>query len=91
MEELHGDISDYPGNFLEKNKYGNLKLTQPNRIFQIITEVGVDRTSRIKLSLTASTKILHRYIKVATFDNSFHYLSVVGVLNYLDKVSRTDI
>ena len=58
-------------------------------IFQIIAEVGVDRIRRSKHTPSYSTKILHLDIKSSSFDNSFNYCSVVGVLNYLEKGSRT--
>ena len=38
-----------------------------------------------------SSKILSRHTKSKVFDNSFHYQSVIGMLNYLDAGSRSDI
>ena len=39
----------------------------------------------------ASSKVLHKHSKSIDFDNSFHYQSVIGKLNYLEKCTRTDI
>ena len=39
----------------------------------------------------ASSYILKRHIDSEPFDNDFHYRSVIGMLNYLEKGSRSDI
>ena len=39
----------------------------------------------------ASSKILLCHTMLKAFDNSFLYLSVIGMLNFLDAGSRSDI
>ena len=85
--EDRGDISDYLGINFAKTKDGNIKLTQPQLIGHIISEVGVDTIRRIKPTPSASTKIIYQDIKSASFDHSFNYVSVVGIINYLEKGS----
>ena len=50
-----------------------------------------DTKTTTKDTPVASSKLLSRHMKSNAFDNSFHYCSVIGMLNYLDAGSRSKI
>ena len=91
--EDHGDISDYPGINFAKTKDGNLKLTQPRLINQIIEEVRLDRRRRRRRrrrrirrrnsNPESSARILRQDIKAELFDHSFNFISVVSMVKCL--------
>ena len=46
---------------------------------------------KIKHTPAASSVLLSRHLESDDFDESFHYRSVTGKLNYLEKCTRSDI
>ena len=91
--EDRGDLADYLGiNFikLEGNK---LKMTQPQLIDQVTEQVQGDHKEKFtpKRTPAISSRLLHRDINAAPCKGSFHYRSVIGKLNYLEKGTRPDI
>ena len=61
-------------------------------IEQVIKDLGLNHDKVLsKLIPEGSSKILFAYKELQTFDNSFHYRSVIGKLNYLEKSCRSDI
>ena len=51
----------------------------------------MDHRTKSKKLPALSSKILHRHQDSEDFDNSFHYRSIIGKLNYLEKGTRPDI
>jgi len=86
-----GTLQDYLGVNIERLKDGRIKLSQPHLIDQILQDVGLSTRSRTRPTPAKSTVILHRDEAGKPFDGSFHYPSVIGKLNYLEKTSRPDI
>jgi hypothetical protein len=86
-----GDLKDYLGVNVEKLPNGDIKLTQPHLINQIITELKLPLKSANRSTPALSTKILQRNEKAPNFDQRFHYRRVVGQLNFLEKSTRPDI
>lgn len=88
--ENKGDLQDYLGIHVDYLEDGRIKLSQPHLINQIIKQVGLDGSRKTKRT-PAANHILHRSENEEIFDDRFHYRSVVGKLNFLEKCTRPDI
>lgn len=87
-----GDVEDFLGVNIEKLPNGKIKLSQPHLIDQILKDLNMSNDNvKIKDTPAASSNILCKYKSSEDFDNSFHYRSVIGKLNYLEKCTRPDI
>jgi hypothetical protein len=89
--EDQGDICDYLGVQVHKDKKGRIHLTQPQLIKSIIQDMQFQDNTKERLTPALSTKILNRDREGAPFDHSFHYRRVIGKLNFLEKSTRADI
>ena len=87
-----GDVKDFLGVHISKQKDGTIHMSQPHLIDQILKDLRMDdeRTS-VKSTPAASSKLLSRHSDSKDFDKSFNYRSVIGKLNYLEKATRSDI
>jgi len=89
---IEGDLSDFLGVKIDRKTNGEIHLTQPHLIDQVLKDLrlkeGEAKTKDIPMK---SSKILQRHKTSPKFDNSFNYRSVIGKLNYLEKGSRGDI
>ena len=85
-------ILDYLGvnfKYLEDDK---IELTQPQLIQQIIDDSEVMKKKFTPPQVPAkSSQILQRYKDSKPHDRSWHYRSLIGKLNYLEKSTRPDI
>jgi hypothetical protein len=89
---VEGDIQDFLGVNIERKDDGSIHFTQPHLIDKILESMNMtDKKLITKPTPAPSSRILHRHSDSPDFDNSFNYRSVVGMLNYLDKGSRSDI
>ena len=87
-----GNVEDFLGVNIERRTDGTVKLSQPHLINQILKDLKMDKQPiRSKETPAASSKILSKFPESQAFDNSFHYRSVIGKLNYLEKCTRPDI
>jgi hypothetical protein len=79
-----GDIKDFLGINIKKLKKGGIEFTQPHLIDQILNDLKMDKeeVKRKKVPCMVS-QILHSGQNDEPFDNSFHYRSIIGKLNYL--------
>ena len=86
-----GNIQDFLGINIER-KSDKIVLSQTHLITQILKDLKMDNPS-VKHKETPSmvSKILTKGIGEKEFDKSFHYRSIIGKLNYLEKGSRSDI
>jgi len=89
--EDKGSLKDYLGVNVDYLPDGKIKLSQPHLIDQILRDVGLTAKTRTQSTPARSTVILQRDELGQPFDRSFHYRSVIGKLNYLEKTSRPDI
>ena len=87
-----GEVKDFLGVQIDRQKDGSIKFTQTLLINKILKELRLDGDS-IKTQKTpaASSKILLRHSASKDFDGNFNYRSVIGMLNYLDTGTRSDI
>ena len=84
------NIQDYLGIRVDYLPDGKIKLSQPHLIDDIIKQVGLSGVKKSKKTPTAN-HILHRYPNEEAFDGRFHYRSIIGKLNFLEKGTRPDI
>ena len=86
-----GDIQDFLGINIAMKK-GEIHLTQPHLIEQVLKDLRMDGDKVNTKSIPAMTsRILTRDPDGEDFDKSFHYRSVIGKLNYLERGTRSDI
>jgi hypothetical protein len=89
---VEGDLQDFLGVNIERQKDGKIKLSQPHLIDQILKDLRLDGPNTTGRPTPAvHSSILSRHSNSEPFDNSFNYRSVIGKLNYLEKGSRPDI
>ena len=71
---------------------GSINLAQPHFAEQILDDLGVQNLkTHTRPTPARSSKILFAHKDSEDFDGSFHYRSVVGKLNYLEKSTRPDL
>jgi hypothetical protein len=87
-----GGIEDFLGITIDRKENGTFVLTQKRLIDSIIQDLGLNRMNVTpKQTPNASSKILLKHPESVAFDGHFHYRSVIGKLNYLEKCTRPDI
>ena len=87
-----GDIKDFLGINIKKLKEGSIEFTQPHLIDQILNDLKMDKDKVKTKSIPCMvSKVLNSGQNDEPFDNSFHYRSIIGKLNYLEKGTRSDI
>ena len=89
--EDKGDISDYLGVHFSKKDSGDILLNQTHLIDQILKELQLSPNGTVKPTPAASTKILHRFKDESSHVRNWHYRSIIGKLNFLEKSTRPDI
>lgn len=72
--EDKGNIADYLGIHFEETSNGNIHLSQPHLIQEIINEVGVS-TFKPRATPAQSSRILQRDLSGPKFDMKFNYKS----------------
>jgi hypothetical protein len=89
---VEGDIQDFLGVNIDRKEDGTIEFAQPHLIDKILGATRMDRKEvRGKDTPMASSRILGRHSESKSAPNDFHMRSVVGMLNYLDKGSRSDV
>jgi hypothetical protein len=83
---IEGDLTDFLGVNIDRHEDdGMIHLTQPHLIHQILKDLRYDTDDiTIKTTPGASSRLLSRHCNSLPFDNSFHYRSVIGKINYLE-------
>jgi hypothetical protein len=85
-------VSEFLGIEIKREDDGGIYLSQPQLIDSILRDLILDGTNVKSRSTPAlKTRILHKDEGGKLFDNSFHYRSIIGKLNYLEKSTRPDI
>ena len=90
MEDL-GDVKDFLGIQVCKHKDGTIELTQPQLIESILNNLNFQANTKTKEIPALSTVILQKDMKGEDLNKDFHYQSVNGKLNFLEKSTRPDI
>jgi hypothetical protein len=88
--DMMGDAKDYLGINFERVPDGRVKMSQPQLIEQILKDMGLSPGANTKSTPCRQSK-LQRDLHGAPCKGKFHYRSVVGKLNFLEKGTRPDI
>ena len=86
-----GDISDFLGIQVQKFNDGTIQLTQPQLIDSIIKDLHLQSGSNAKKMPAVPNNLLHKDTDGLDMTPEFHYRSVIGKLNFLEKSTRPDI
>lgn len=86
-----GDIKDFLGVNVDEKEDGSIHLTQPHLIDQILEDLKFRDDTEPKPTPAVASVMLGRHPESEDFDRSFHYASVIGKLNYLERATRPDI
>ena len=86
-----GDIGDFLGIQVQKLSDGTIQLTQPQLIDSIIKDLHLQSGSNVKKTPAVPTNLLHKDTDGEEMTPDFHYCSVIGKLNFLEKSTRPDI
>ena len=85
-----GEIEKYLGVEIIKSKDGTMELRQPFLIDRCLEAMQVD--SKMNIKKTPSTKpLLHKNKDGDPRKHTWHYRSVIGMLNYLKGSTRPDL
>ena len=88
---MEGDVKDFLGVNIERHPDGTITFSQPHLIKKILKALWMDSNTTPKDTPAASLQILSHGTMSTPFNQSFHYQSVIGMLNYLDTGSCSDI
>ena len=86
-----GDVGDFLGIQIQKLDDGSIVLTQPQLIDSIIQDLHLQNGSNPKSTPALTSKVLHKDADGTDMTPEFHYRSVLGKLNFLEKSTRPDI
>ena len=86
-----GEVGDFLGIQIQTRDDGSIVLTQPQLIDSIIHDLHLQRGSNTKNTPAITTKLLHKDAEGTEMTPEFHYRSVIGKLNFLEKSTRPDI
>jgi Reverse transcriptase (RNA-dependent DNA polymerase) len=85
-------VDDFLGVKVTRNETTNeVTLTQPHLIKSILDDLGLKSNSNIRAIPALSSKLLSKHNNSSPHSEGWHYRSVIGKLNYLEKSSRPDI
>lgn len=86
-----GSLTDYLGVLVEAQPDGTIKLSQPHLIEQILNDLWFTERTKTKPTPAPAGRLLTRDQDAEAMADDFHYRSVVGKLNFLEKSTRPDI
>jgi hypothetical protein len=85
-------LEDFLGVNINRTPKGTIELTQTRLLDSIIKDLRLDKPNVAhKDTPCASSKLLSAHTGSEGFDGHFHYRSVIGKMNYLEKCTRPDI
>ena len=86
-----GDIGDFLGIQVQKLSDGTIQLTQLQLIDSILNDLHLQSGSNFKKTPAVPTNLLLKDTEGEDMTPEFHYRSVIGKLNFLEKSTRPDI
>jgi hypothetical protein len=99
FKELHakfnitdkGDLAEYPGVLMEKQSDGRTKLFQPQLVEQILNDLWFNGKTKSKAAPAPGEQVLEGELNAEPNKDEFHYGSVIGKANFLEKSTSPDI
>ena len=86
-----GEVGGFLGIQIQQLDDGSIILMQPQLINSIIQDLHLQSGSNPKTTPAITTKLLHKDTDGPDMAPDFHYRSVIGKLNFLEKSTRPDI
>jgi len=87
-----GDIEDFLGVNIDRVDDKTFHLSQPHLIEQVLCDLNLDGENvQAKETPSPMSQVLGAHKSSPVFYGHFHYRSVLGKLNYLEKCSRPNI
>ena len=86
-----GNIGNVLGIQVQKQDNRTIRLTQLQFIDSIIKDLHLQTGSNPKSTLAVTTNLLHKDANGPNMLPDFHYRSVIGKLNFLEKSTGSDI
>ncbi len=87
-----GGLSDFLGVNIERINETTFHLSQPHLIEKIVSDLGLQGNNvAIKDTPAQTNKVLSAHLDSEPFDQHFHYRSIIGKLNHLERCTRPDI
>jgi Reverse transcriptase (RNA-dependent DNA polymerase) len=83
--------NNFIGVNINKGDNGKIWLTQPKLIQSLLDDLGLTDKTKVKSTPALSSRILQQHLDSPPFNESWHYRSVIGKLNFLEKSTRPDI
>ena len=83
--EDRGNISDYLGINFNYETDGTITMSQPQLINQLLQAVNQKPNAHLPDTPAVSSRLLRREKRDNIYSGKFHYRSVIGQLNYLEK------
>ena len=89
--EDEGAVGDFLGVKIDCSDNGTITLTQPQLINLIIKNLNMKDNTKPRAIPACSKKLLHKDAVGESIEATFHYRSVIGKLNFLEKSSYPDM
>ena len=87
-----GTIDDFVGVHIKRTTEGCFELSQETLIKSILKDLHLDQESTTSKATPAKVnEVMHAHLDSPEHDEHFHYRSVIGKLNFLEKATRPDI
>ena len=86
-----GDVGDFLGIQIKRQEDGSVHLSQPHLIDSILHDLHLQPDSKHKTTPAVPSSLLHKDTDGPNMQPEFHYRSVIGKLNFLEKSTRPDI
>ena len=86
-----GEVGDFLGIQIKRQPDGSVHLSQPQLIDSILKDLHLQANSNHKATPAVTSTLLHKDTDGPDMLPEFHYRSVIGKLNFLEKSTRPDI
>ena len=86
-----GDVGDFLGIQVQNQEEGSIMLMQPQLIDSILKDLHLQNGSNTKKMPPVTTSLLHKDTDGPEMTPDFHYHSVIGKLDFLEKSTHPDI
>jgi hypothetical protein len=76
---------------IDRQTNGTINITQGKLIQSILDNLGIKDKTKSKSTPALSSKILQQHLESPLFNETWHYCSVFGKLNFLEKITWPDV